>query len=471
MPAHHALQAGELDDGLADEVGLAQVRGALRGLRARLVEACLLADGGGEFLDARRLVLHTAELLGKDDIGQLVHVAFQRHALVFVHEKLRVGQTRAHDALVALGDGGIVGRVAVRDDDEGIVKRAVGAIHGEVALMLQHGVADNLGRHLQKLLVEMAQQRRRPFHEIHHLGKGAGRRVGRQPRLGLNGRNLFADNALALGGARHDLHLGIGACQRVGISHLKGAVYHEAVPARRAPGDKTRVLDGHDRIAQQAQQPAYGTREGHMPATPALRLGPRHPRDQPGQKLRQQLCRGTRRLVDGRVDVLRPALVGTAHQLGRIHALAAGKSDGGLRGISRLVKGDGGGRPARLLAQLGARGGHVFYRKEDTARCRAGRDFAVRDAGGVQRVCRLSGQLFGGRIQRGCGDFLGANLEDEGARIGVCARACSGARSRVHVLAHSAAPFSSARASKSAPPSSPSCEAIRAPPSFTTTSR
>ena len=179
MPAHHALQAGELDDGLTDEVSLAQVRGALRGLRARRVEACLLADGGGEFLDARRLVLHAAELFGEDDIGQLVHVAFQRHTLVFVHEKLRVGQTRAHDALIALSDGGVVGRVAVRDDDEGIVKRAVGAIHGEVALMLQHGVADNLGRHLQKLLVEMAQQRRRPLHEVHHLGKGAGRRVGR----------------------------------------------------------------------------------------------------------------------------------------------------------------------------------------------------------------------------------------------------------------------------------------------------
>ena len=96
---------------------------------------------------------------------------------VLVVEELCVVEAWAHDALVAGAHGVVDPGVGVGDDDELAGERPVRGIDGEVALVLEHRLDDDLVRHGEELLVEGPHHDGRPLAEVDDLVEDALRRV------------------------------------------------------------------------------------------------------------------------------------------------------------------------------------------------------------------------------------------------------------------------------------------------------
>ena len=340
-------------------------------------------------------------------------IALERLAPIFDDEEGGVVEAGAHDALVAGDDGLRIGGIAIAHDEKGVVERAVGLVHREVALMLEHRVGDDLGRDIEEALVKVREQDGGILDEVYDLVEGPLGSVRLEAGLGLDRVYLPANRLRALLGAGNDPHLLVGTRQISRARELEFAIGHEAIAARDATGDEAGVLDGNDVLAVQGHEPTYGTREGDVPAAPTLRLGPANAAHEIGEQLRQEVGRLARGLLDLRVHVLLAAFVGLAHETGDVHALAAGKALGGLRGIAGIVEGDGGGRALGAHGERLARVGKVLDHEYHAARRRIGDDFAMREARLVKGGFGSGGEVARGRVQRHGGDFLGSDLEDK----------------------------------------------------------
>ena len=169
VTAHHALLARELDDGVRHQVGLAQVRGASSVGGQVGAQMGLASDGKRELLNALGLGEHATELLLEGDLGQTLAELVEGDLQVLLVEELGVVQTGAHDALVAVNHAlGILG-LAVGNDHELTRELALAVIDREVALVGEHGLADNLVRDLEELLIEGTDEHRRPLAEVNNL--------------------------------------------------------------------------------------------------------------------------------------------------------------------------------------------------------------------------------------------------------------------------------------------------------------
>jgi len=112
---------------------------------------------------------HATELLLEGDLGQTLAELVKGDLQVLLIEELGVVQTGAHDALVAVDHAlGILG-LAVGDDYELTRELALAVIDREVALVGEHGLADNLVRDLEELLIEGTDEHRRPLAEVDNL--------------------------------------------------------------------------------------------------------------------------------------------------------------------------------------------------------------------------------------------------------------------------------------------------------------
>ena len=169
VTAHHALLARELDDGVGHQVGLAQVRGTA-GVGCQVsTQVRLTGNSERELLNTLGLGEHAAELLLESDLGQALTKLVERDLQILLVEELGVIQACAHDALVAVDHAlGILG-LAVGDDHELTRKLALAVIDREVALVGEHGLADDLVRDLEELLVEGTDEHRRPLAEVDDL--------------------------------------------------------------------------------------------------------------------------------------------------------------------------------------------------------------------------------------------------------------------------------------------------------------
>ena len=102
--AHDALQRGHFDDHVGDQVGLAQLGGAQGGFLFGVIQAEVLAEGGHHGFDAFGFIQHGAEFLLEGQRAQPAKFVLQLDGQVFIDEEGGVGEPRADDLFVAVGN-------------------------------------------------------------------------------------------------------------------------------------------------------------------------------------------------------------------------------------------------------------------------------------------------------------------------------------------------------------------------------
>ena len=417
VAAHDALDAGELDDGVGDQVGLAQARGTLRIGGIGGVELGVSGKGAGQLLQALGLLAHRAQGLLEHHLVELLDIGLQRMLEVLLVEELRVVETGAHHALVAVDDGGGAFGVAVGDDDELVRQLAHSIVEREVALMHEHGVNDDLLGHLQKFLVEGGDERLRVLGEVDHLEQRLRGKVGGEAGFGLDGCHALADDALALGlrgdhvGGADDVEQVRGGIHRV-LAGSQHAMAHGEVRGLGA-GE----ADGQDDVVEHGHNPAHRAHEVLAICGPAAGAGPLDGGDEACQHIGQQVGHGRCRDVLGGEHVLGAVDLAALEALGR-EALAAGEANGRLGGVAVGVEGDLGRRALVLLNERLGGVGHAVGHDDQAAGAGVDLDGIVGDACiGKRRGHHLFQLLVSGiKVERG--DLLHADLERESVLIG-----------------------------------------------------
>ena len=286
--------------------------------------------------------------------------------------------------------------------------------------MLEHGLHDDLVGDGEELLVEGADDDRRPLAEVNDLVEGALGGVDVRAAAGrLDLGDARADDLGAAGlaqdeGLLEDVLVGAG----LGNDMLAGA--QDAMPARRVGAGHVGVRDGYDGDAQHGADPADGTHEGLMLAPPPLAavVGPLDGGDGLLAQGRQQLERVDR--GDGALgEHVLVAVVGdAADELVGGDAGLAGEALGGLGRGAVGVEGDLGLGPAEDLMDLVGRGGAGVDDHGEAPRGRERADLAMGEARLVQALSDELAQLVLGLHERGGGHLLAANLEEEVTGVG-----------------------------------------------------
>ena len=415
VTAHHALLARELDDGVRHQVGLAQVRGASSVGGQVGAQMGLASDGKRELLNALGLGEHATELLLEGDLGQTLAELVEGDLQVLLVEELGVVQTGAHDALVAVNHAlGILG-LAVGNDHELTRELALAVIDREVALVGEHGLADNLVRDLEKLLIEGTDEHRRPLAEVNDLLKDL---LGRIDMAAGTGSLDFGDTG------EDGLTTTLGRKHTGVLEHLlvnSGAGNHMVARAKyamTARGVATRHVGkrhGHNVLAQKAADPADRTNKGRMLVAPALGaiVGPL----QAGNSLLAQSGQNRRSRCGGNVllgeHILATVGVLATDQILGSHTALAGKALGGLSGVAVGIKSNVCRGTALDLVNLIGRGGDISHERGKTTRARDHADLAVSQTGLVETLGDHGAKLLDGIVQRCGGHFLRTDLKQE----------------------------------------------------------
>lgn len=216
----------------------------------------LAGNSERELLNTLGLGEHAAELLLEGDLGQTLTELVEGDLQILLVEELGVVRAGAHDALIAVDHAlGILG-LAVGDDHKLTRQLALAVIDREVALIGEHRLADDLVRDLEELLIEGADEHRRPLAEVDDLLKDLLRRIdvaagARSLDLGDTGKDGLAT---ALGrkhtGVLEHLLVNSGAGDHM-VTGAKHAMTTRGVAARHV-GKR----HGHDVLAQKAADPA-----------------------------------------------------------------------------------------------------------------------------------------------------------------------------------------------------------------------
>ena len=149
VAAHRALQFREFADHVGDQIGLGEPRGRV-GL-APLRRCAAIARA----IPRARRARPAAELVVIDHLGEPRHAIGERLLAVLVEEELRVGQARAHHALVAFDDGARVGRamlLTTRNPCSACPRRR----QREILLVGLHREDEAFLRHREELVLEAA---------------------------------------------------------------------------------------------------------------------------------------------------------------------------------------------------------------------------------------------------------------------------------------------------------------------------
>ena len=415
ITAHHALLARELNDGVRYQVGLAQVSGA-SGIGGKVgAQMGLAGDGERELLNTLGLGEHATELLLEGDLGQTLAELVEGDLQVLLVEELGVVQTGAHDALVAVNHAlGILG-LAVGNDHELTRELALAVIDREVALVGEHGLADDLVRDLEELLIEGTDEHRRPLAEVDNLLEDLLGRIDMAAGAG----------SLDLGDTGEDgLTTTLGRKHAGVLEHLLvdgGAGDHMVTGAKYAMttrGVATRHVGkrhGHNVLTQKAADPTDRTNKRSVLVAPALAavVGPLQAGDsllaQGGQNRRSR-CGGN--VLLGEHILATVGVLATDQILGS-HTALAGKALGGLGGVTVGIEGDVGRGAALDLVNLVGRGGDVGNERSQAARARDHADLAVGQTGLVETLGDHGAKLLDGIVQRCGGHFFRTDLKQE----------------------------------------------------------
>ncbi len=273
VAAHRALQLGELAHHVGHQVGLGQV-GGLVGLARQQVAAELLANRLGNRAHALDALALRAEFVVVHHLAQPRHARGQRLLAVLVKEEFRIGQTRAHHALVAADDRAGVGRRDVADHQEFVGELAGGVEQRKVFLVGLHCQNQALLRYIEKLFLELANE---------HIGALDQRGDFVEQRVVFDGFRTTADLGSRLGQLAHDLGAARGKAgnhgavllQRGGVAvgifqHYRRHQCFKAVALGAVAGFQAQRLHRHHGAAMQCHQPVGGAHKAH--AAPARHL-------------------------------------------------------------------------------------------------------------------------------------------------------------------------------------------------------
>ena len=348
----------------------------------RLVEAALARNDRREALHALGLLAHRAELLLEGDLLELGQVGLERLLQVLLVEELGVVETGANHTLVAVDHGVGDGRVGVGNHHEGAREPAVLVVGGEVALVGEHRVADDLVGHGEELLVEVAHEYRRPLAKVHDLVEDLPGRVDADAQLGLDLGDALADDLLSALGRKHVCGLERGHVGG-GLSDDVLARTQHTVAARDVAARDVGKAHGHNVRSEQAADPAHRAHEGLVHGAPALAsvVGPLERGDDAPGKRREDGLGWLRGDVALGEDILAAVGVRAAYEFGGTHATLAGEALGGLGGIAVGIEGDLGGGAAQYLVHLVGGGSHGVDEHGQAARARHDADLAVGQAG------------------------------------------------------------------------------------------
>ena len=264
------------------------------------------------------------------NLGQTLTELVEGNLQVLLVEELCVVQTGAHDALVAVDHAlGVLG-LAVGDDHELTRELALAVIDREVTLVGEHGLADDLVRDLEELLIEGTDEHRRPLAEVNDLLEDLLGRVDMTAGAsGLDLGDAGKDGLATTLGRKHagvleHLLINSGAGNNM-VARAKYAMTARGVAARHV-GKR----HGHNILAQKAADPADRTNKGRMLVTPALAavVGPLQAGDgllaQSGQNRRSR-CGGN--VLLGEHILATVSVLATDQVLGS-HTALAGKALG-----------------------------------------------------------------------------------------------------------------------------------------------
>ena len=375
----------------------------------------LAGNGERELLNALGLGEHATELLLEGNLGQTLAELVEGDLQVLLVEELGIVQTGAHDALVAVDHAlGILG-LAVGNDHELTRQLALAVIDREVALVGEHGLADDLVRDLEELLVKGTDEHRRPLAEVDDLIEDLLGRVdmaagARSLDFGDTGK----DSLTATLGREHAgvlEHLLVDG--RAGDHMVTGA--QNAMSARGVATRHVGKRHGHNILAQKAADPTDRTHKRSVLVAPALAavVGPLQAGDSllaQGRQDRGSRCGGN--VLLGEHILATVSVLATDQVLGS-HTALAGKALGGLGGVAVGVEGNVGRGTALDLMDFIGRGGDVGHERSQTTRARDHADLAVGQAGLVETLGNHGAKLLDGIVQRCRGHFLRTDLKQE----------------------------------------------------------
>jgi len=203
IAAHKALQFGEFADHSGDEIGLAQARCLFGHIRKNFLRHASFRWGDDvRFNQPPRQLGHAINLVGdgaqlfvEGDPPQPLGVFGQGLLLILLPEEARIRQSRGQHLAVAVHHHGGINRGDIRGADESIGQAAIWLRANEILLVHPRGELDNLGRHIEKCLVETPQQRHRPFSETGVFNHQPFIGHQRQACVGGHPRCAFADDS------------------------------------------------------------------------------------------------------------------------------------------------------------------------------------------------------------------------------------------------------------------------------------
>ena len=407
---HRALQLGELTDHRRQQIALAEVRGARD---ERAIRTQLRRERRSQRADAADLVADRAELgLEGDGIETRTGLG-ERLAPVLRLEERRIGEARAHHALVALAHARGFAAFDVAHRDEARKQCALVVLDREVALVFLQGAEQHLARQREEVLLEAALDRHRPLDQrgdlieqrvVHHRTaterRGAGGDGLADARAAF--REIGDDEALLA------QHLGIVG-RRGDHERLRRM---EAVAAGRRTGIGVEQARGQHRIAQAHQHPVHGTHELGLARAPAHALRDRQRIERGLDDAGQQRRGGGAGFLALEGQELALAL-GDAPERFERDTAALGEGRGRARRCTLLVEGGVDRWAATLDLLFGLRRRQCAHQHSEPPRCCVGLHRAVPET----RRSEPRGDALGERTlelrQRERRQFFGAELEEE----------------------------------------------------------
>ena len=266
VTAHEALQFGKFADHVRDEVGLRELRGALR---RRAIGTKHRRDRARNRNDPLHALVLRAELVVINDGLEPVDAIGQPDLAVLVEEEAGVGQARAQHAFVALDDRGGILRFDVAYDEEAMDQPAFGVGQREIFLVLLHRQDQALLRNLEECPIEGSRVDGGPFDQRRHFVE---QRVGHDDRGAAGGfREPRDDPRASLGEARNHLALGaqrLVVCVRGADLDVGAAL--EAMAVGQVSGSEAERVYRDDRLTMQRQKLVSGPHEANGGSIGAL---------------------------------------------------------------------------------------------------------------------------------------------------------------------------------------------------------
>ena len=356
-----------------------------------------------------------AQLLLERDGGKAGTERLERNLKVLIVEELCVIKTGANNALVAVDNALVVLGLRVRNDDELTRQLAIRIINGEVALVGEHRLADDLMRDSKELLIKDANEHRGPLAEVDDLVKDLFGRIHMGTgTFSFNLRDTIQDDLTATLGGQHAMLLENAlVIGRRGDQVLARA--QNAMATRGVRAHNVCIAHRNNLIAQTGADPTNGANERSGLGTPALATVVR-----PFQRGDDALGEGSQnRLSGSRGDealgknVLTSVGILSANKIGCVDTALAGKAASGLGGRARFIESDIGRRAALDLVDLLGLGCHVCNDRTEPARRGDDLDIAVCETGIIKALSQKLAILLRGVNERSGGHLLGSDLEQE----------------------------------------------------------